>query len=623
MSKGKESSVADTPAAESKAVELVERVTIRFAGDSGDGIQLSGNQFTLATAFAGNDLGTLPDFPAEIRAPAGSLPGVSNFQISFGEYKIHTPGDAPDVLVAMNPAALKVNLGDLEEGGTIIVNEDSFAPFNLKKAGYETNPLTDDSLKAYRVIPLAITSLNEKALENTALTKKERDRCKNFYALGVIYWMYDRPLDPTLNWIAQKFKKQPDFIEANQAALRAGFNFANTTEIFTSHYRVRKADVEPGEYRNITGTEATVLGLVAASKLADTPLFYGSYPITPASDILHELARHKNFGVKTFQAEDEIAAVCAAIGASYAGLLGVTGTSGPGAALKSEAVGLGVMTELPLVLINVQRAGPSTGMPTKTEQADLLQAAVGRNGECPVAVLAPATPADSFEMAIEACRIAVKYMTPVYLLTDGYLVNGSEPWQLPDIETLKPIKVDHSADPGTFQPYARDEKTLARPWVVPGQAELEHRIGGLEKADISGNVSYDPQNHDHMVRLRAEKIRRIAQDIPKTKIIGDDDANLLIIGWGSTYGAILTAVERVRAKGKKVAYVHLRYVNPLPQDLGPIVKKFETVLVPELNLGQLRLLLRGEYGLPIIGLNKIQGRPFTVAEVVNKIEELI
>ncbi|GAB4314085.1 MAG: 2-oxoacid:acceptor oxidoreductase subunit alpha [Candidatus Zixiibacteriota bacterium] len=609
--------------AEQKKIEHVDRVTIRFAGDSGDGIQLSGNQFTLATAYAGNDLGTLPDFPAEIRAPAGSLPGVSNFQISFGEYKIHTPGDAPDVLVAMNPAALKVNLGDLEPGGTIIVNEDSFAPFNLKKAGYEENPLKDGSLKAYRLIPLPITSLNEKALENSPLNKKERERCKNFYALGVVYWMYDRPLEPTLEWIAQKFKKRPEFIEANQAALRAGFNFANTTEIFTSHYRVRKAPVPPGEYRNITGTEATVLGFITASQLAKTDLFYGSYPITPASDVLHELARHKNFGVKTFQAEDEIAAICAAIGASFAGSLSVTGTSGPGVALKSEAIGLAVMTELPLVILNVQRAGPSTGMPTKTEQADLLQAAVGRNGECPVAVLAAATPADCFETAIEACRIAVKYMTPVFMLSDGYLTNGSEPWKLPNLEDLTPFTVDHSADPETFHPYTRDKKTLARPWVIPGISGLEHRIGGLEKWDVTGNVSYDPQNHEHMVRTRAEKIRRIADDIPPTKVYGDPEGQLLLIGWGSTYGAILTAVERVQAKGKKVSYVHLRYISPFPNDLGQIIKNFETVLVPELNLGQLRLLLRGEYGLPITGLNKIQGRPFTIGEIERKIEELI
>lgn len=606
-----------------KKVEVVDRVTIRFAGDSGDGIQLSGNQFTLATAVAGNDLGTLPDFPAEIRAPAGSLPGVSNFQISFSAQQIHTPGDAPDVLVAMNPAALKVNLSDLNDGGTIIVNEDSFTTANLKKAAYDSNPLTDGSLEAYRVIPLPITQLNSKALEESPLNKKERDRCKNFFALGVVYWLYDRPLEPTLDWIAGKFKKNQDYVDANQTSLRAGYNFADTTEIFTSNYQVRAAEMAPGVYRNISGTEATVLGLVAASQLAKTSIFYGSYPITPASDILHELARHKNFGVRTFQAEDEIAAICATIGASYAGLLGVTGTSGPGVALKSEAVGLAVMAELPLVIINVQRAGPSTGMPTKTEQADLLQAAVGRNGECPVCVLAAATPADCFNMAIEAVRIAVTYMTPVFLLTDGYLTNGSEPWRLPEMADLKPITINHSAEASSFHPYVRNERTLARPWVIPGMAGLEHRIGGLEKADVTGNVSYDPQNHERMVHLRAEKVRRIAQDIPPTEVVGEKKGQLLVVGWGSTYGAIFTAIERVRSRGKKVAYVHLRHISPFPSDLGGILKNFETVLVPELNLGQLRLLMRGEYGLPIVGLNKVQGRPFTIGEIERKIEELI
>jgi 2-oxoglutarate ferredoxin oxidoreductase subunit alpha len=606
-----------------RPVESVDRVTIRFAGDSGDGIQISGNQFTLATAMAGNDLGTMPDYPAEIRAPAGSLPGVSNFQISFSEHAIHTPGDAPDVLVAMNPAALKVNLRDLGVGGTIIANSDSFAAANLKKAGYDSNPLEDGSLQAYRVIPLSITQLNAKALEESPLSKKERDRCKNFFALGVVYWLFDRPVQPTLDWIADKFAKSPDMVAANQISLKAGYNFADTTEIFTSHFRVRQAPLTPGEYRNITGAEALVLGLVAASRLANTPLFYGSYPITPASEMLHELAYLKHFGVRTFQAEDEIAAVCAAIGASYAGSIGVTGTSGPGAALKSEGVGLAVMAEVPLVIVNVQRAGPSTGMPTKTEQADLLQAVVGRNGECPAVVLAPATPVDCFDMAIEACRIAVKYMTPVYLMTDGYLANGSEPWRLPDIDRLPRIAVDHHADPETFQPYRRDEKTLARSWVVPGTPGLEHRIGGLEKADITGDVSYDPINHERMVHLRAEKIRRVAQDIPPTEVFGEPQGRLLIVSWGSTFGAVRSAVERIRAKGKKVSSVHLRYISPFPSDLGQILERFETVLVPELNLGQLRLLLRGEYGLPVVGLNKVQGRPFTISEVQQKIEELI
>ncbi|MEW5701361.1 MAG: 2-oxoacid:acceptor oxidoreductase subunit alpha [Candidatus Zixiibacteriota bacterium] len=603
--------------------EVVERVTIRFAGDSGDGIQLSGNQFTLATAVAGSDFGTLPDYPAEIRAPAGTLPGVSNFQISFSEKPIHTPGDMPDVLVALNPAALKVNLKDLTTGGILIVNSDNFSGTNLKKAGYAANPLEDGSLGAYRVISIPVNQLNSKALESSPLTPKERNKCRNFYALGVVYWLFDRPLEPTLNWIADKFAKLPDVVEANQTALRSGYNYADTTEIFSSHYTVRKAALPPGEYRNITGTEAMVLGLVTASQLADTPLFYGSYPITPASDMLHELARHKNFGVRTFQAEDEIAAVCATIGASYAGQIGVTGTSGPGAALKSEAVGLAVMAEVPLIIINVQRAGPSTGMPTKAEQTDLLQAAVGRNGECPVAVLAPATPADCFPTAIEAVRIAVKYMTPVYLLTDGFLANSSEPWKLPDIEHLPKITMDHTVGSSEFHPYRRDPKTLSRPWVLPGTPGLEHRIGGLEKEDVTGNVSYDPLNHERMVRLRAEKVRRIAQEIPPTEIIGEKKGQLLIVGWGSTAGTITTAVEAVRARGKKVSYVHLRHLWPFPNDLGEILKRFETALVPELNLGQLRLLLRGEYGLPVIGLNKVQGRPFQTTEIQNKIEELV
>lgn len=611
------------PPKSQRVKEAIERVTIRFAGDSGDGIQLSGNQFTLATAMAGNDLGTLPDFPAEIRAPAGTLPGVSNFQISFSEKSIYTPGDAPDVLVAMNPAALKVNLKDLIDDGTIVVNSDNFTPVNLKKAGYTSNPLEDGSLGSRRVIQIPINELNLKALESSPLSKKERDKCRNFYALGVIYWLYDRPLEPTLQWIADKFAKNQAVVEANQTALRAGYYYADTTEIFTHSYTVRKAALPPGEYRNITGTEAMVLGLVAGATLAETQLFYGSYPITPASDILHELARHKNYGVATFQAEDEIAAVCATIGAAYAGNIGVTGTSGPGVALKGEAIGLAVMAELPLVIINVQRAGPSTGMPTKAEQSDLLQAVVGRNSECPVAVLAPATPADCFDTAIEAVRIAVKYMTPVFVLSDGFLTNSSEPWQLPDISKLPKITISHAADVNDFKPYRRDPKTLARPWVIPGMPGFEHRVGGLEKEDVTGNVSYDPQNHEKMTLTRAEKVRRIAQDIPPTQIVGESSGQLLVIGWGSTYGAITSAVENVRARGKKVSYVHLRHLWPFPSDLGEIIKRFETVLVPEMNLGQLKLLLRGEYGLPVIGLNKVQGRPFKISEIQSKIEELI
>lgn len=606
-----------------RAKESIERVTIRFAGDSGDGIQLSGNQFTLATAMAGNDLGTFPDYPAEIRAPAGTLPGVSNFQISFSEKAIYTPGDAPDVLVAMNPAALKVNLKDLSPNGTIIVNSDNFGTTGLKKAGYTTSPLEDGTLAAFRVIQIPINELNLKALEASPLPKKERDKCRNFYALGAIFWLYDRPLKPTLDWIADKFAKNPSVVEANQTALRAGYFYADTTEVFTRSYTVRRAELPPGEYRNITGTEAIVLGMVAGAQLAETTLFYGSYPITPASDMLHELARHKNFGVVTFQAEDEIAAVCAAIGASYAGNIGVTGTSGPGVALKGEAIGLAVMAELPLLIINVQRAGPSTGMPTKAEQSDLLQAVVGRNSECPVAVLAPATPADCFMTAIEAIQIATKYMTPVFILTDGFLANSSEPWALPDLTKLPKIKISHDADVNDFKPYRRDPKTFARPWVVPGTPGFEHRVGGLEKEEVTGNVSYDPINHEKMTLARAEKVRKIAQDIPPTQIIGEPSGQLLVIGWGSTYGAITSAVESVRAKGKKVSYVHLRHLWPFPSDLGEILKRFETVLVPEMNLGQLKLLLRGEYGLPVIGLSKVQGRPFKISEIQNKIEELI
>lgn len=606
-----------------RAKESIERVTIRFAGDSGDGIQLSGNQFTLATAMAGNDLGTFPDYPAEIRAPAGTLPGVSNFQISFSEKSIYTPGDAPDVLVAMNPAALKVNLRDLIPGGTIIVNSDNFSATGLKKAGYTVNPLEDGSLAANRVIQIPINELNLKALETSTLSKKERDKCRNFYALGAIFWLYDRPLEPTLDWIANKFAKNPAVVEANQTALRAGYFYADTTEVFTHSFTVRKAKLPPGEYRNITGIEATVLGLIAGAQLSETQLFYGSYPITPASDILHELARHKNFGVVTFQAEDEIAAICAAIGASYTGNIGVTGTSGPGVALKGEAIGLAVMAELPLVIINVQRAGPSTGMPTKAEQSDLLQAVVGRNSECPVAVLAPSTPADCFMTSIEAIQIATKYMTPVFILTDGFLANSSEPWALPDVTKLPKITINHVGDANDFKPYRRDPKTFARPWVLPGTPGFEHRIGGLEKEEVTGNVSYDPINHERMTIARAEKVRRIAQEIPPTQIVGEPSGQLLVVGWGSTYGAITSAIENVRGRGKKVSYVHLRHLWPFPSDLGEILKRFETVLVPEMNLGQLKLLLRGEYGLPVIGLSKVQGRPFKISEIERKIEELI
>jgi 2-oxoglutarate ferredoxin oxidoreductase subunit alpha len=615
------STITERPAG--RVVQDLDAVTIRFAGDSGDGMQLTGTQFTNTTAIVGNDISTLPDFPAEIRAPAGSLPGVSGFQINFSNRDIRTPGDAPDVLVAMNPAALKVNLRDLVENGTLIVNTDAFTANNLKKAGYESNPLEDGSLDSYKVYHVPITTLTERALEDSALGKKQSDRSKNFFALGLMYWLYDRPLEPTINWIQAKFAKAPDVADGNERALRAGYNFGDTTELFQTHYRVRKAEIEPGTYRKITGNEATAIGFVTAAELAGRPLFYGSYPITPASDILHELSRHKNFGVKTFQAEDEIAAVCAAIGASFTGHIGLTGTSGPGVALKAEAIGLAVSTELPLVVINVQRGGPSTGLPTKTEQADLLQAVFGRNGECPVAVVAPATPAECFSMAIEAVRIATRHMTPVFFLSDGYLANGAEPWRLPEIGALPKIGVRFASDPEGFRPFGRDPETLARPWAIPGTPGLEHRIGGLEKADVTGNVSYDPANHEHMVRLRAEKVARIADELPPLDVFGDPEGEVLVVGWGSTYGSITSAVERLREQGKPVSSVHLRYLNPFQHDLGEILGRFGRVLVPEMNLGQLATLLRARYLVDAIPFSKVQGRPFKISEITARVDQLL
>lgn len=605
-------------------LQELDRVTIRFAGDSGDGMQLTGTQFTKTSAVVGNDISTFPDIPAEIRAPQGSLPGVSGFQVSFSSYEIYTPGDAPDVLVAMNPAALKTNIGDLPRGGIIVVNEDEFNETNLKKASYTSNPLDDGSLQAYRVYRVPISTLNARALKDSGLTPVQVDRCKNMFALGLMYWLYSRPMDTTLRWIDQKFGKNPAVAEANKRALKAGYNFGETTEMFASHYHVPKAKQKPGLYRNITGNEATALGFLTASKLAGRPLFYGSYPITPASDILHELARFKRFGVKTFQAEDEIAAVGAAIGASFGGALGLTGTSGPGLALKSEAIGLAVMVELPLVVIDVQRAGPSTGMPTKTEQADLLQAMFGRNGESPVGIVAPASPADCFDMAIAAWRLAIKYRTPVIYLSDGYLGMGSEPWLIPDFDAMEKIEPNFAPpDDPNFKPYARDPQTLARPWAVPGTRGLEHRIGGLEKSDITGNVSYDPANHDRMVHLRAEKVARMVQDIPDIEVSGDPEADLLVLGWGSTYGAITSAVQRCQAKGMSVASAHLRYLNPLPANLEQVLRRHKRVLMPEVNLGQMRMLLRARYLIDIEGLNKVSGRPFTIAEIEGKIAELL
>ena len=607
-----------------KHLEELETVTIRFAGDSGDGMQLTGTQFTNTSAVVGNDISTLPDFPAEIRAPAGSLPGVSGFQLNFSSQDIKTPGDQPGVLVAMNPAALKVNLPDLEEGGTIIVNTDGFTGENLKYANYATNPLDDGSLAGYRVHKLPITTLNMNALKgNVELSRKEIDRCKNFFALGVLYWLYDRPLDNTLHWIASKFGKNPQLAKANEIALKTGYNFADTTEVFTTHYTIKKARIAPGKYRKITGNEATAIGFVTASQLAGRPLFYGSYPITPASDILHELARHKSFGVKTFQAEDEIAAVCAAIGASFAGQIGLTGTSGPGVALKQEAIGLAVMTELPLVIINVQRGGPSTGLPTKTEQADLFQAVWGRNGECPAIVVAPATPADCFHMAIEAVRLAFKYMSPVFYLSDGYLANGAEPWAVPEIDQLPRIEVKFATDPANFMPYARDPDTLARPYAIPGTPGLEHRIGGIEKQHITGNVNYDPENHHLMVKLRQEKVDRAVNDVPLVEVFGPPTGKVLVLGWGSTFGSIMSAVEKLQNEGKSVSSAHLRYLNPFPKNLGDVLAGFETVIVPEMNLGQLCTMVRARYLVDAIPFSKVKGRPFQIREIVRKVEEYL
>ncbi len=607
-----------------KNLEEVETVTIRFAGDSGDGMQLTGTQFTNTSAVVGNDISTLPDFPAEIRAPAGSLPGVSGFQLNFSSTDIKTPGDQPNVLVAMNPAALKVNLSDLEEGGTLIVNTDGFTAENLKYANYAANPLDDNSLAGYRVHKLPISTLNMNALKgNVELSRKEIDRSKNFFALGVLYWLYDRPMENTLNWIRTKFAKSPELAKANEIALKTGYNFADTTEVFTTHYTVKKAKIAPGKYRKLTGNEATAIGFITASQLSGRPLFYGSYPITPASDILHELSRHKTFGVKTFQAEDEIAAVCAAIGASFAGQIGLTGTSGPGVALKQEAIGLAVMTELPLVIINVQRGGPSTGLPTKTEQADLFQAVWGRNGECPAIVVAPATPGDCFHMAIEAVRLAFKYMSPVFYLSDGYLANGAEPWAIPPVESLPKIEITFANDPSTFMPYARDPETLARPFALPGTPGLEHRVGGIEKQHITGNVNYDPENHHFMVKLRQEKVDRAVADVPPVEVMGEKTGKVLVLGWGSTYGSITSAVEKMQSEGKSVSCAHLRHLNPFPRNLGEVLAGFETVIIPEMNLGQLCTMVRAKYLIDAVAFSKVKGRPFQIREIIRKVEEYL
>jgi 2-oxoglutarate ferredoxin oxidoreductase subunit alpha len=604
-------------------VTELDRVTIRFAGDSGDGMQVTGSQFSRTAAVFGNDISTLPDYPAEIRAPAGSLPGVSGFQISFSSSDIHTPGDAPDVLVAMNPAAVRTNLRDLAPGGAIIVNSDAFTPTNLAKAGYATNPLTDGSLKSYTVFEIPVSTLNARALEGLDMTSKQVDLTKNFFALGVMFWLYERSMEPTYAWLEEKYEKKPVFIEANKRALRAGYAFGETTEMFHTHFRVAPAKLPPGQYRNITGNEATALGFLAAQQLAKRPVFYSSYPITPASEILHQLSTYKNFGLKTFQAEDEIAAIGAAIGASYGGALGMTGTSGPGMALKSEMLGLAIMVELPLVVVDVQRGGPSTGMPTKTEQGDLLQALVGRNSDAPVPVVAPARPGECFDYAIEAWRIALKYMTPVVYLSDAFLATGSEPWRVPELSDLPDIAVPNRTEAEGYYPYQRDPETLARPWVVPGTPGLEHRVGGLEKLDVLGTVSYDPDNHHRMMLLRAEKVARIARDIPPLEVFGPPEGELLILGWGSTYGAIRTAVERLQKAGKSVAHAHLRHLNPFPENTGDVVRSYRRVVIPELNLGQLLMVIRAKYLVDAVGFNLVRGKPFQISEIQTKAEQLL
>ncbi len=610
-----------------KQIRQLDRVVIRFAGDSGDGMQLTGDRFTSETAQLGNDISTLPNFPAEIRAPAGTLPGVSSFQVHFADYDILTPGDAPNVLVAMNPAALKANLVDLPRGADIIVNTDEFTKRNLTKVGYQSNPLEDDSLAGYVVHPVALTSMTVGALAEHAVSKKDAERAKNMFALGLLSWMYSRPYESTLRFLERKFAARPELVAANVAAFKAGWNFGETTEDFAVRYEVKPAKMQPGNYRNITGNMALSLGLVAAGVRSGLPVFLGAYPITPASDILHELSKHKRFGVLTMQAEDEIAAIGAALGASYGGALGVTTTSGPGVALKSETISLAVALELPLVVVDVQRAGPSTGMPTKTEQADLNMALYGRHGEAPVAVIAPKSPADCFYAALEAARIALTYRTPVLLLSDNYVANGSEPWLLPDVESLPDLRVEFATKPNgedgtTFLPYLRDPETLARPWAIPGTAGLEHRIGGLEKADKTGDISYDPANHDFMVRTRAARIETIP--VPDVEVEDPDgDARVLVLGWGSTYGPIGAACRGLRQRGLAVAQAHLRHLAPMPANLGEVLRSYERVVIPEMNLGQLAHVIRAKYLVDAIGYNQVRGLPFTANELETMLEEVL
>lgn len=608
-----------------KPIESADAVVVRFCGDSGDGMQLAGTQFTNVSAVFGNDVCTLPDFPAEIRAPAGSLAGVSGYQVCFSSHDVYTPGDEVDTLVAMNPAALKTNLADLKRGGTLIVNEDAFDSGSLFKAHYDENPLDTNAVAGYRVHRVPMTRLTRDAVEGLGLSQREADRCRNFFALGLVYWLYERDSKPTKDWIRSKFGKNPSIAEANIRALDAGYNYGFSTESFTVHYQVSPAKLPAGKYRKITGNEAVAFGLVTAAKLAGKELFFGGYPITPASDILHELSLLKNFGVKTFQAEDEIAAITSVIGAAFGGALAVTASSGPGIALKGEGIGLAVMTELPLVIVDVQRGGPSTGLPTKTEQSDAFISVLGRNGDCPVPVVAAQSPADCFDMAQEAMRIAVEFMTPVFLLTDGYIANGAEPWRIPNIADLKPIKVVHATQSNSdngFLPYKRDSR-LVRPWAIPGTPGLEHRIGGLEKADVTGNISYDPDNHHHMTMVRKQKVANIAQSIPEQTVNGPDSGDLLVVSWGGTYGTVRSAVETMQRKGKSVAHCHLRYINPFPRNLGDILKRYKKVLVPELNAGQMWFILRGTFLVDALSYAKIKGKPFLVSELVHEMERVL
>jgi 2-oxoglutarate ferredoxin oxidoreductase subunit alpha len=615
-------SVTDIPLPKTKP-EVIDRAVIRFAGDSGDGMQITGSQFTNTVALYGNDIATFPDYPAEIRAPAGTLPGVSGFQLHFSSDDINTPGDAIDVLIAMNPAALRVNLADLKANGILIVNSDSFTENDLRKAQMTVNPLEDHSLDKYRLFPVELERLTRRALEHLGLDAKSMDRCKNFFALGMCYWLYNRSMDSTVRWINDKFSKKPLLVEANQLAMKAGYSYCEATEAFQISYEIPPAHLSPGLYRSMSGNQALALGFVTASQKSGLKLFQGSYPITPASDILHELSQYKDFGVMTFQAEDEIAAITSSIGAAYAGALALTTTSGPGMALKTEALGLAVAIEIPLVIVNVQRGGPSTGLPTKTEQADLLQAMFGRNSEAPIPIIAASTPGDCFWAALEACRIAVKYMVPVILLSDGYLANGAEPWRVPELSDIPEIPVNFAQDPEGFKPYKRNPDTLARPWAIPGTPGLEHRIGGLEKQDVTGNINYEPLNHENMVRIRAAKVAGIVQDIPDAVPTGDKEGDLLIVAWGSTHGSITAAVKAQRALGRRIGHLHLRHLNPLPANLAQIFKRYKKILVPELNMGQLLWILRAKYLIDAEGLNKIQGRPFKQSELEQKIEEVL